>query len=253
MSSNTETQDRFTEEDANNLFAYDPGNPDDPAFFRDFLSTFKQVPGHLAPPHPNADLKLPFYIQCNISRSLPKSPNDTSVQKAVVNGTTAIPLGAVIRGIQDPLFLRKAGNEAFSSLRDGCMRSVSDKLKCVCCGEAHTQSTKMVQAAILGIPATQSSGITPVQVDSICGLTLLVDPFYFLCSKPKCMAEVMRAKEMVTPNAALRMCYHCNRYEDPSNLMKTCSRCKAVFYCDAIHQKAHWPIHKTMCRQIAKK
>jgi hypothetical protein len=34
------------------------------------------------------------------------------------------------------------------------------------------------------------------------------------------------------------------------NLSK-CSRCRAVMYCGRPHQRAHWPQHKMLCKQIA--
>ncbi|KAH3744980.1 UPF0351 protein C9orf32 [Pelomyxa schiedti] len=30
--------------------------------------------------------------------------------------------------------------------------------------------------------------------------------------------------------------------------LKTCGRCKSVFYCGPVHQKGHWSVHKLTCR-----
>jgi hypothetical protein len=30
--------------------------------------------------------------------------------------------------------------------------------------------------------------------------------------------------------------------------MMKCGACKAVYYCDRDCQKAHWPLHKLMCK-----
>lgn len=40
--------------------------------------------------------------------------------------------------------------------------------------------------------------------------------------------------------------YYCAICQSDKNL-KTCSRCKMVFYCSPDHQKQHWPSHKIIC------
>lgn len=248
---NANTQGRFTEQDANELFAFIPGNPDDPELWKEFLATFKQVPGFPAPPS-GADLKLPFFIQCNVSTSLPKSDNDASVQKVVANAEASLPMGSLLKFASDPVFARKVANEAFTAFRDTGMTPISEKLKCVCCGRPHTQSTKSVASAILGIPnANNNSGTVEGVVPQ--GFTMLVDPFYYVCSRPKCMATVLKAKEDPSNQAYLRLCYNCGKYEDPRDRMRACSRCKIAYYCDPSCQKTHWPQHKKMCKTMAKK
>ena len=45
-----------------------------------------------------------------------------------------------------------------------------------------------------------------------------------------------------------RCCAFCGRMRLPGDpKFKTCSRCKAVVYCDAACQKAHWATHKKHC------
>jgi hypothetical protein len=42
-------------------------------------------------------------------------------------------------------------------------------------------------------------------------------------------------------------CDVCEEWE--SATMKKCGRCKAVYYCGAAHQQAHWPEHKRDCKK----
>lgn len=233
MSASLQSQDaRFTEEDLIEIYGCEA---DDPDFYREFLSTFKQVPGYLPPP-PDADRILPLYMHCNISLSLPKSKEDiANIQKIVVKGETTVPLGALLHAFQQKedgqvgasFFLRKVSNKAFDTFRGTGMVPIWEKLRCVCCGKSHTQSSKSVAAGILGLPS-QGDG-----AQKLIGLSLLIDPFYYLCSSPKCMSQVLKAKEVTTAKSAMRMCYSCKKFEDPTNLMNTCSRCKTVFYCDS--------------------
>ncbi|KAF8159415.1 hypothetical protein B0H34DRAFT_402574 [Crassisporium funariophilum] len=53
-------------------------------------------------------------------------------------------------------------------------------------------------------------------------------------SKPKDIAE-----ECGVPD--------CNNTPESGQKFKVCSRCKAVAYCSATHQKEHWRIHKSRC------
>jgi len=42
-------------------------------------------------------------------------------------------------------------------------------------------------------------------------------------------------------------CGHCNS----GSAQMVCSGCHGVFYCDKLHQKEHWKLHKPMCQKIA--
>jgi hypothetical protein len=46
----------------------------------------------------------------------------------------------------------------------------------------------------------------------------------------------------------IKLCSHCMKLEDRSvRVYPKCGRCKTVYYCDAICQKADWPRHKPFC------
>lgn len=52
--------------------------------------------------------------------------------------------------------------------------------------------------------------------------------------------------------AVVRKCAACNKYEpsvaSAATKLRTCAGCRAVRYCSADCQHAHWPLHKAACR-----
>ena len=46
-----------------------------------------------------------------------------------------------------------------------------------------------------------------------------------------------------------RKCLHCNAAQTSEHRLKTCSRCKAVSYCNTTCQHADWPTHKLVCNK----
>jgi hypothetical protein len=46
-----------------------------------------------------------------------------------------------------------------------------------------------------------------------------------------------------------RKCLHCSTAATDAHRLKTCSRCKAVSYCNTTCQHADWPTHKLVCNK----
>lgn len=54
------------------------------------------------------------------------------------------------------------------------------------------------------------------------------------------------------PRFASDGCASCNGHRDPSsNRLQRCAGCKRVMYCSVECQRAHWPIHKKLCKLSA--
>jgi hypothetical protein len=231
---------RFTEHDVNELFAFEPGAPDDPIFFREFLSTFKQVSGKPAPAE-NSDQRVPFHIKGVVCTRLPTSPSDTlENSKIACDVSVTVPYGALLRCQQDPVFGRQLGCFAWNAIRETCVvPSLSPTAtRCVVCTKAHTQSTKDGSISIARLPEL--------------ALLLMVHPVYFFCARAKCMAKGMQAK-LMTEKEKWRNCASCNKYEPTGGpKFPECARCKLAVYCGKDCQRNHWPEHRQMCKQVAK-
>ena len=96
-------------------------------------------------------------------------------------------------------------------------------------------STKMQPSAwqVKNLPRYESwfpSFLSPLYVDCLQNLTPMKP---FSASKAGGLADSQR-----------NCCDHCKSFKEG---MKRCSRCKAVFYCDAECQKAAWRNHKSLC------
>merc|ERR1712098_726594 len=63
-------------------------------------------------------------------------------------------------------------------------------------------------------------------------------------------AQAVRYKMFTTDEGAraLMRCATCKKMEHFEKQFKKCNRCKSVFYCGTVCQKADWPSHKTICR-----
>jgi hypothetical protein len=235
---------RFTVEDANERFAFEPGGaPEDPIFFRDFLATFKQVPGKPAPAE-NADLCVPFHIKGVINLRLPTSPSDIldANSKIVVKTSTTVPFGAILRCRQDLMFANRVGNFAWRALGENSdlLLLPSMALRCVVCSKPTNQNTSDGKVTV-----------TPMGPDL--ALLLMVHPLYYCCTRAKCMAKVMQAKLMTTPPEHWRLCASCKKYETPGGpKFPECARCRLEVYCGKDCQQNHWPAHRKMCKQVAK-
>jgi hypothetical protein len=232
---------RFTEHDANELFAFDPGEADDPIFFREFLSTFKQVPGKPAPAE-KADRHIPFHIKGFVCTRLPTSPSDTldAASKIACKAITTVPYGAMIRCQQDHVFGRQLSHFAWNAMRETIVvpSLPPTATRCVVCSKASTQSTK---------DAGISIGLLPEVA-----LLLMVDPVYFICARAKCMAHGMQAK-LMTAKEKWNLCASCDKYEAIGGpKFPECARCKLVLYCGKDCQRNHWPEHRKMCKHGAK-
>jgi hypothetical protein len=51
------------------------------------------------------------------------------------------------------------------------------------------------------------------------------------------------------PPKQLITLYRCRGCDKKDAKMLRCGRCKKVYYCNAVCQRAHWPAHKKACRQ----
>jgi hypothetical protein len=235
------SNDRFTEYDANEILGFEPGAPNDPIFFREFLSTFKQVPGKPAPAE-NSDQRVPFHLKGVICTRLPTSPSDTLDEnsKIVCTISKTVPYGALLRCQQDPVFQRQLGSFAWNAMRETFVDDLlpSTATRCVVCTKEHTQSTKSVEISIARLPEL--------------ALRLMAHPVYFVCASGKCMAKGMQAK-LMTEKGTWMMCNSCNTCEPIGGpKFPECARCKMAFYCGKDCQRNDWPEHRQMCKQVAK-
>ena len=46
-------------------------------------------------------------------------------------------------------------------------------------------------------------------------------------------------------------CMVCHLTASPGKPLKRCSRCHAIYYCSAEHQKIHWKTHRALCNHLA--
>ncbi|KXS12760.1 hypothetical protein M427DRAFT_157139 [Gonapodya prolifera JEL478] len=46
------------------------------------------------------------------------------------------------------------------------------------------------------------------------------------------------------------MCGFCGAVPEDKNKLKTCARCKSIFYCDQECQRSHWKEHKSECKLV---
>jgi hypothetical protein len=73
-------------------------------------------------------------------------------------------------------------------------------------------------------------------------------------SSSPALAEVINCYRLSEPDksrcCAFPGCCYCD--EGAVATMKKCGRCKAVYYCGAAHQQAHWPEHKRDCKVAEK-
>jgi len=46
-------------------------------------------------------------------------------------------------------------------------------------------------------------------------------------------------------------CMVCHLTASPGKPLKRCSRCHAIYYCSAEHQKIHWKSHRALCNHLA--
>lgn len=233
----------FTEHDANILFGFEPGKPHDSIFFREFLSTFKQVPGKPAPVE-KADQHAPFRIESSFCTRLPTSESDTldATSKIPCNASTTVPYGAMLRCQKDLVFMRQLGTFAWQVMRELVVvpSLPTTAVQCVVCSKPYTQSTEDADVTVTNKPELS--------------LLLRVDPVYFVCSRPKCMAKTMQAKQMsAKAKERWRLCASCKKYEPIEGpKFPECARCKVEIYCGRDCQRSHWPDHRKICKQVTK-
>ena len=48
-------------------------------------------------------------------------------------------------------------------------------------------------------------------------------------------------------------CFVCKRLHSKQCRLKSCGSCRLVAYCSAKHQRAHWPLHRALCKVITKR
>ena len=48
-------------------------------------------------------------------------------------------------------------------------------------------------------------------------------------------------------------CFVCKRLHGKQCRLKSCGSCRLVAYCSATHQRAHWPLHRALCKVITKR
>ena len=61
-------------------------------------------------------------------------------------------------------------------------------------------------------------------------------------------ADAALAKSLIKPSTGGNACDVCGTKRSAAAPLKTCSRCKRVWYCGADCQKKAWPQHKPQCR-----
>ncbi|XP_037089460.1 uncharacterized protein LOC119109811 [Pollicipes pollicipes] len=48
-------------------------------------------------------------------------------------------------------------------------------------------------------------------------------------------------------------CFVCKRLHSKQCRLKSCGSCRLVAYCSAEHQRAHWPLHRALCKVVTKR
>ncbi|XP_043237867.1 microtubule-associated protein futsch-like [Amphibalanus amphitrite] len=62
-------------------------------------------------------------------------------------------------------------------------------------------------------------------------------------------ADMLPARPVFTAHA----CHVCKRLHTKQHRLKSCGSCRLVAYCSAEHQRAHWPMHRALCKVITRR
>ena len=73
-------------------------------------------------------------------------------------------------------------------------------------------------------------------------------PIYLRGSASPLQKGTFTVMKPVFPNGPPN-CAHCQCGDTESRKLKFCVRCRSVRYCCVDHQKADWPLHKTVCKE----
>ena len=62
-------------------------------------------------------------------------------------------------------------------------------------------------------------------------------------------ADMLPARPVFTAHA----CHVCKRLHTKQHRLKSCGSCRLIAYCSAEHQRAHWPLHRALCKVITRR
>jgi hypothetical protein len=84
--------------------------------------------------------------------------------------------------------------------------------------------------------------------DSMAKFMADLAPIYLRGSAPPLQKGTFTVMKPVFPKGPPN-CAHCQCGDTESRKLKFCVRCRSVRYCCVDHQKADWPLHKTVCKE----
>ncbi|XP_037092528.1 uncharacterized protein LOC119112445 [Pollicipes pollicipes] len=109
-------------------------------------------------------------------------------------------------------------------------------------------------AAVSPGPSSES-GTRPRPVGS--SRPVLADRTLFLPSdEGRTYASLMQQGADMQPARPVfqaHACHVCKRLHTKQHRLKSCGNCRLVAYCSAEHQRAHWPLHRALCKVITKR